>query len=124
MVWWDCTGHEGRIRRQSQDRPARASAISSGELPVQRSTKVEMFLNLKAAKALGITVPLPLLGRADQVIERSAARSYRCSAVRRSRGRRAEMSRLYRRLPSSLSMTERLQVCRFCSVDMERAQRT
>ena len=39
------------------------------ELPVQQSTKVEMFLNLKAAKALGITVPLPLLGRADEVIE-------------------------------------------------------
>jgi putative ABC transport system substrate-binding protein len=40
-----------------------------GELPVQQSTKVEMFLNLKAARALGITVPLPLLGRADEVIE-------------------------------------------------------
>jgi putative tryptophan/tyrosine transport system substrate-binding protein len=40
-----------------------------GELPVQRSTKVEMFLNLKSASALGITVPLPLLGRADEVIE-------------------------------------------------------
>ena len=40
-----------------------------GELPVQQSTKVQMFLNLKAAKALGITVPLPLLGRADEVIE-------------------------------------------------------
>jgi putative ABC transport system substrate-binding protein len=40
-----------------------------GELPVQRSTKVEMFLNLKSARALGITVPLPLLGRADEVIE-------------------------------------------------------
>jgi putative ABC transport system substrate-binding protein len=39
------------------------------ELPVQQPTKVEMFLNLKAAKALGITVPLPLLGRADEVIE-------------------------------------------------------
>jgi putative tryptophan/tyrosine transport system substrate-binding protein len=40
-----------------------------GELPVQQATKVEMFLNLKTAKALGITVPLPLLGRADEVIE-------------------------------------------------------
>jgi ABC-type uncharacterized transport system substrate-binding protein len=40
-----------------------------GELPVQQSTKVQMFLNLKTAKALGITVPLPLLGRADEVIE-------------------------------------------------------
>jgi putative ABC transport system substrate-binding protein len=40
-----------------------------GELPVQQSTKVELFLNLKAAKALGITFPLVLLGRADEVIE-------------------------------------------------------
>jgi putative ABC transport system substrate-binding protein len=40
-----------------------------GELPVQQSTKVQMFLNLKTAKALGVTVPLPLLGRADEVIE-------------------------------------------------------
>jgi len=39
------------------------------ELPVQQVTKVELFLNLKAAKALGITVPLPLSGRADEVIE-------------------------------------------------------
>jgi putative ABC transport system substrate-binding protein len=38
-------------------------------LPVQQVTKVEMFLNLKTAKRLGITVPLPLSGRADEVIE-------------------------------------------------------
>ena len=40
-----------------------------GNLPVQQATKVEFFLNLKTAKALGITVPLPLSGRADDVIE-------------------------------------------------------
>src|SRR5262249_15770082 len=39
------------------------------DLPVQQSTKVELFLNLKTAKALGITVPLPLSGRADELIE-------------------------------------------------------
>jgi putative ABC transport system substrate-binding protein len=40
-----------------------------GDLPVQQATKVELFLSLKTAKALGITVPLPLSGRADEVIE-------------------------------------------------------
>jgi ABC-type uncharacterized transport system substrate-binding protein len=39
------------------------------ELPVQQVTKVEMIINLKTAKTLGITIPLPLIGRADAVIE-------------------------------------------------------
>jgi putative ABC transport system substrate-binding protein len=38
-------------------------------LPVQQATKVELMINLRAAKTFGITVPLPLLGRADEVIE-------------------------------------------------------
>jgi putative ABC transport system substrate-binding protein len=39
------------------------------DLPVQQATKVELFINLKTAKALGIAVPLPLSGRADEIFE-------------------------------------------------------
>jgi putative ABC transport system substrate-binding protein len=54
----------------ASDAYRQAGVILKGEkpadLPVVQSTKVELILNLKTAKALGITVPLPLSGRADE----------------------------------------------------------
>jgi ABC-type uncharacterized transport system substrate-binding protein len=51
--------YAGRILRG--DKPA--------DLPVQQASKVQMFINLKTARALGITIPLPLSGRADEIFE-------------------------------------------------------
>jgi putative ABC transport system substrate-binding protein len=40
-----------------------------GNLPIQQSVKVDLILNMRTAKALGLNVPIPLLGRVDEVVD-------------------------------------------------------
>ena len=46
-----------------------ALPVKPADLPIQQATKIEFAINMNTAKALGVTFPITLLGRADEVIE-------------------------------------------------------